>query len=143
MILVWAFTTDGFRINSGHGYAFFALLALWLAVLSKLAVWDYLAMITVARRARRQLRVLGRSDVSLARSLTQLDPVLRDPAHLPQTESDETRYAMLDRLRRILRHFGHAGMVVVIDRVDEPTLVSGDPERMRAVIWPLFNNKFL
>jgi hypothetical protein len=34
-------------------------------------------------------------------------------------------------------------MVVVIDRVDEPTLISGDPERMRAVIWPLFNNKFL
>jgi hypothetical protein len=50
---------------------------------------------------------------------------------------------MLDRLRRVLRHFGYAGMVVVIDRVDEPTLISGDPERMRAVIWPLFNNKFL
>jgi hypothetical protein len=27
--------------------------------------------------------------------------------------------------------------------VDEPTLISGDPERMQWVVWPLLNNKFL
>lgn len=143
LIMFWALTTDGFKVYSASGYAFFALAALWIIVLAKVLGWDNLAMVGVARRARRQLRVLGRSDVSLVRSLRQLDPVLRDVAHLPQTDSDETRYAMLDRLRRVLRVFGFAGMIVVIDRVDEPTLISGDPDRMRAVIWPLFNNKFL
>jgi hypothetical protein len=34
-------------------------------------------------------------------------------------------------------------VLIVIDRVDEPTLISGDPDRMRALIWPMFNNKFL
>ncbi len=143
MIMFWSLTTVGFVVYSTAGYAFFALAALWVIVLAKVLGWDNLALAGIARRARRQLRVLGRSDVSLVRSLRQLDPVLRDVAHLPQTDSDETRYAMLDRLRRILRAFGFAGMIVVIDRVDEPTLISGDPDRMRAVIWPLFNNKFL
>jgi hypothetical protein len=30
-----------------------------------------------------------------------------------------------------------------MDRVDEPTLVNGDQELMREVVWPLLNNKFL
>lgn len=143
MVLVWAMTTNQVKINSIPAYAFAGALALWLIILAKVLAWDGLAMVSVARRARRQLRVLGRSDASLARSLKQLDPVARDAAHLPQTDSDEVRYAMLDRLKRTLKVFGYSGILVVIDRVDEPTLTSGDPERMRGVIWPLFNNKFL
>lgn len=143
MILLWAVTTDNVAIYSVPAYAFLGLLALWLIVMAKVLLWDNLAMVSIARRARRQLRVLGRSDASLARSLKQLDSVARDSAHLPQSESDEVRYAMLDRLKRTLRVFGYSGVLVVIDRVDEPTLISGDPERMRGVIWPLFNNKFL
>ncbi len=143
MILLWAWMNNRIAINSVPAYAFLGALALWLVVLAKIVAWDNLAMVSVARRSRRQLRALGRTDVSLARSLKQLDPVARDSAHLPQTESDEVRYAMLDRLKRTLRAFGYTGILVVIDRVDEPTLISGDPERMRGVIWPLFNNKFL
>ena len=56
-------------------------------------------------------------------------------------DSDEARYGMLGRLRSLLRHFGYAGLIVVIDRVDEPTLISGDPDRMRALVWPLLNNR--
>ena len=58
-------------------------------------------------------------------------------------ENEEVRYAMLARLRTLLQRFGFAGMLVLIDRVDEPTLVNGDPEKMRELMWPLFNNKFL
>jgi hypothetical protein len=124
-------------------YAFAVLLGLWLLVLGKRLAWDNLALMSMARRVRRQLRVAARSDVSVLRSLRQLDPSVRDAGHLPIGETDEARYAMLDRLRRVLAQFGYTGMMVVIDRVDEPTLISGDPERMRAVIWPLLNNKFL
>jgi len=124
-------------------YIFAGLLALWLVILAKRYAWDNLALLGIARKMRRQLRVQGRSEPSLVRSLRQLDPVARDAGHLPLTDSDEARYAMLERLRRTLRTFGYTGLIIVIDRVDEPTLISGDPERMRAVIWPLFNNKFL
>jgi hypothetical protein len=124
-------------------YAFAALVGLWLLVLGKRLAWDNLALMGLARRVRRQLRVISRSDVSLVRSLRQLNPALRESGHLPVGETDEPRYAMLERLRRVLARFGYTGIMVVIDRVDEPTLISGDPERMRAIIWPLLNNKFL
>lgn len=143
-VFAWAWTQ---RTDKGPSltltYIFAALLAVWLLLFAKRYAWDNLALLTIARKMRRQLRVITRSEPSMVRSLRQLDPVARDGGHLPLTESDEARYAMLDRLRRSLRHFGYTGLVIVIDRVDEPTLVSGDPDRMRAVIWPLFNNKFL
>ena len=50
---------------------------------------------------------------------------------------------MLDRFTRVVGAAGFKGVIVVVDRADEPTLVSGDPERMRAIICPMFNNKFL
>ncbi len=46
-------------------------------------------------------------------------------------------------MRRVIRPLGYESIVVLIDRIDEPTLISGDTARMRAVVWPLFNNKFL
>ncbi len=115
----------------------------WLAVLGKFLFVDRLGNLRLAHKVRRQIRVGNRSDLSLARSFRELDDETRTPGVLPATDSDETRYAMLERLRRALRPFGYAGIIIVIDRVDEPTLVSGDPDRMQAVIWPMLNNKFL
>ena len=124
-------------------YPFVALLALWLAIFLKVYVVDRFALRRVGRRLRRQLRILDRSELSFARSLAQLDPIVRSPSTLPLAESDEPRYAMMDRLKRILGAFGYRGVVVVMDRVDEPTLVSGDPKRMQAIVWPMLNTKFL
>ncbi len=124
-------------------YLFAALLALWGVLLLKTFVLDRFALRRLAHRLRRQLRVLRRTDDSFARSLGRLGRADRTHSVLPMTSSDEQRYTMLDRLRRVLRSLGYDGVMVVIDRVDEPTLVSGDAERMRAIVWPMFNNKFL
>lgn len=124
-------------------YAFLTLLGLWLVALVKLLAWDRLAFNLLGKRVRKQLRSVSRSDTSYARSLRQLDPVLRDEDNLPITDSDEVRYKLLDRLRTILRAMGYNGLVIIVDRVDEPTLISGDYDRMRAVVWPMLNNKFL
>ena len=35
------------------------------------------------------------------------------------------------------------GIIVLIDRVDEPQQIEGDPRKMRALIWPLLDHKFL
>lgn len=117
--------------------ALYAMLAL------KIGVWDRIALLRQAHRVRRQIRVVGRGDISYAGSLRHLPRWYREAAHLPVTDSDEARFEMIARLRGVLRPFGYAGIVVVIDRVDEPTIVNGDPERMKAVVWPLLNNKFL
>ena len=43
----------------------------------------------------------------------------------------------------MLAVIGYRGIIVLIDRVDEPVAINGDPERMRTFIWPLFRNKVL
>ncbi|MCA9300760.1 MAG: hypothetical protein KDA28_16940, partial [Phycisphaerales bacterium] len=122
--------------------AFVAALVLWLLVLLRTFWVDQLLVARRARRVSKHLRMLGRPVASLQASLGQLQPQYANPL-LPVNDNEEVRYAMLDRLRRVMGRLGYTGMLVVIDRVDEPTLVSGDAERMRAIIWPLLNNKFL
>ncbi|MEZ6318519.1 MAG: hypothetical protein R3B49_07175 [Phycisphaerales bacterium] len=119
------------------------LVVLWLGVLAKVLVWDRFVLGRLGAKLWRQLRFLSRQPDAYASALVQLEPMYRTGAFLPLTNSDEHRYAMLDRLLRVLAHFGYTGALVVMDRVDEPTLVNGDPDRMRAIVWPLFNNKFL
>lgn len=115
----------------------------WAAAGVKRLALDRLAMLRLGRKVRKQVRVTGRGDVSYAQSFAQLEPVLLGVASLPTTDADDTRYALLDRLRRVLAPLGYRGLLIVIDRVDEPSLISGNPEAMRALIWPLLSNKFL
>ena len=55
----------------------------------------------------------------------------------------DSRYQLTDRLLGVLEGLGYVGMMVLVDRVDEPAVVSGQPDRMRAVVWPMLENKFL
>jgi len=130
-----------------YSIAFVSLVGLWLVIVFKRLAVDRWGVLRLAHRVRRQVRVQQRSDISYARSLGQLDSVARDPSRLPLGDSgsgaDDARYALVERLRRTLSRFGYTGLLIIVDRVDEPTLISGDPERMRAVIWPMMNNKFL
>jgi hypothetical protein len=129
----------GLSVLIGAGVA----LLVYAAVLGKWFLWDRFVLSRLGSRIRRQLRMLPRESAAYSAALRRLEPALRGHAVLPLSGSDEQRYAMLARLRRVLEQFGFRGMLVVIDRVDEPTLVSGDAERMRSIIWPILNNKFL
>src|SRR5690606_34925605 len=59
-----------------------------------------------------------------------------------QLRSD-ARYALTQRLIGFLSHLGYKGITILVDRVDEPSVISGNPDRMRAITWPLLDNKFL
>jgi hypothetical protein len=120
-----------------------AATAIYCLVVTRFVLWDRFALLRTAHRVKRQIRVLARGDISYARSLRLLPASLRDGANLPLTDADTPRYACFERLKRVLRCYGYTGMVIVVDRMDEPTLVAGDPDRMRAVVWPLLSNKFL
>ena len=123
--------------------SFFVALGVWMVFLFKRVVAERLGVRRLARRLRKQVRTVGRSDGSYADSVRELPPACRFPSVLPLTDSDDQRYAMIDRLRRVLAPFGYAGAIVIADRVDEPTMISGDADRMRSIVWPLLNNKFL
>lgn len=115
----------------------------WAGLLVKWFLWDAWLTRHKAARIIRALRVIGRGTDSLARVIEGIPPAERDGASLPTDESDEKRYTQFARLRRVLNAIGYRSMIVVIDRVDEPTSISGDADKMRAVVWPLLSNKFL
>lgn len=124
-------------------YTAIVLAALWLVPLFKVTLLQRILTRAVGSRLRRQVRCVRRGDLSFGRVVWSLPRRWRDWSSLPIGESDAPRYAMLGKLRNVLQALGYVGIILVVDRVDEPTLVSGDPDRMRAVVWPMLNNKFL
>jgi hypothetical protein len=123
--------------------AAFAALAAMAIVAAFVAVREHVRVAGLARRVARQLRVLDRPPEILRRTIERLPASCIDARVLPVDDLDEARYELLARLRNAIRPLGFASVIVLFDRVDEPTLVNGDRARMQAVVWPLLNNKFL
>lgn len=118
-----------------------ALAAAWLlTIIARFALSPWLTA-RFGRRVARRVRVIERSASSFASSLAVLPRGWRSLA--PMTPSEEPRFEMFDRLRAAARAFGFASVLIVVDRIDEPTLVSGDPDRMRSIVWPMMSSKFL
>lgn len=105
--------------------------------------WLWFKVNRVASGLARTLRVMNRPTLSFRRSLVSLPPEDVLGGELPSSTSDDAHFAMLKRLQRVIRPLGYRSIMVLFDRVDEPTLVNGEPSRMRSVVWPLLNNKFL
>ncbi len=119
------------------------LLLLWMVLLVKVFVVDRMMIGRVAAKVARQLKMVPRVHSGYLGSLRRLNRTVVHSDVLPTSDSDEQRYAMFARLQRVIGAYGFTGILVVIDRVDEPTLVNGDADRMRSIIWPMLNNKFL
>ncbi|HEY1064741.1 MAG TPA: hypothetical protein VGE52_01465, partial [Pirellulales bacterium] len=61
----------------------------------------------------------------------------------PNKQRSDDRYELLQKFFGVVKQMGYAGVIVIVDRVDEPDLVGGSAERMKAIIWPMLDNKFL
>ena len=62
---------------------------------------------------------------------------------LPTSQRSDDRYNLLEKFQGILKILNYQGVVVLMDRVDEPNLINGSPERMRLFVWPILDNKLL
>ena len=62
---------------------------------------------------------------------------------LPRQQRTDDRYELLAKFQGILKTLGFQGIIVLVDRVDEPHLINGSVEQMRALLWPMLDNKFL
>ncbi len=105
--------------------------------------WRLLKWTWTAWRIARNTRTLRQSVAFLRRMLMRLPASQLVGQPLPLRAATDDRYAMLDKLQGVLRSLGFAGIVVLVDRVDEPYLVNGSTELMRALVWPLLDNKLL
>ncbi len=94
---------------------------------------------------RRGLRVLSRDPSALRWELLWFKPSELGGQPLPTAAKTggEERYELLRKFQGVLHTLGFSGIVVLIDRVDEPQQIEGDPRKMRALIWPLLDHKFL
>jgi len=98
-----------------------------------------------ARDIRRGLRVLSRDPSALRWELLWFRPSELGGQPLPTAAKTggEERYELLRKFQAVLQTLGYPGIIVLIDRVDEPQQIEGDPRKMRALIWPLLDHKFL
>ena len=113
-------------------------LAGWVPALVRLWRWHWRAVAVV-----RHLRVGNREVGSLRQMLGAFSANQISGQPLPCKERTDDRYELLLKFQGVLRTLGFTGIVVVVDRVDEPHLINGSAEQMRALVWSMLDNKLL
>lgn len=121
---------------------------LWLLPLTLAFAWGtyayrWLRRHWMAQRVCKNLRILHRDGGQLRKLLMQFTAKELDEQPMPHAQRSDDRYALLEKLQLLLRSLGFPGMIVIVDRVDEPDLVNGQAERMKQLVWPLLDNKLL
>jgi hypothetical protein len=119
-------------------WPYLIVVAGWLPWLVRFGKW-----LLTARRIARNVRVLKPSVGLLRRILMRFPPRELDNQPLPDNQRTDDRYELLTKFQAVLKSLGSDGVIVLVDRVDEPHLITGSVERMRALIWPMLDNKFL
>ncbi len=61
----------------------------------------------------------------------------------PVGGSTDNRYGMLEKFLGVSETLGFHGLIVIMDRVDEPYLINGSAELMKLLVWPILDNKLL
>jgi hypothetical protein len=105
--------------------------------------WRLLRWWWKAWRINRNTRVLSRSTKLLCRALLNFPGARIVGQPLPAWPRTDDRYELLTKLQGVLRSLHIDGILVLVDRVDEPYLINGSTDLMRALVWPLLDNKFL
>ncbi len=106
-------------------------------------LWRQLQLLWHSWNTVRQIRVIEQHVTALRRTLSRFErkDLIGQPA--PSRDRSDDRYELLTKLQSVLKSLGFASVTILVDRVDEPNLVNGSAQRMRDILWPMFDNKFL
>jgi hypothetical protein len=121
-----------------HPWPYLAVVAGWIPRCWRLLRWSWKAW-----KITRNTRVLNRSTKLLCRTLLNFPGGRIVGQPLPALPRTDDRYELLAKLQGVLRSLHFDGILVLVDRVDEPYLVNGSTDLMRALVWPMLDNKFL
>ncbi len=139
----------------------FVALAIWLMVQTKWewleSPWFYLLLVAgwgprlwrmwqwfwQSRSIVRSVRI-GKLQINPLRQIL-MNFSTAEVAGQPMPNKDRTddRYALMEKFQSILKTLGFAGVIVLVDRLDEPHLINGSADQMKALLWPMLDNKFL
>lgn len=98
---------------------------------------------SLARKVRREVASVEREVGDLRMMLLDLPRKEVQTFPWPLLDEHDARYQLTRKLMGVLNELGYEHLLILVDRVDEPTLVHGRAERMKPIIWPMFDNKFL
>jgi hypothetical protein len=105
--------------------------------------WQWLKWFRRARGIVGSARVLNQDPRLLRRLLLNFPAGELVGQPLPTSQRTDDRYELLAKLQGVLRSMRFEGILVLVDRVDEPYLINGSTELMQALLWPMLDNKFL
>jgi hypothetical protein len=128
----------GLEVSWTNPWLWGFMLVGWLPYL-----WRQLQLHWTAWRVANQIRVIDHNTAKLRKVLLQFDPNELSGQPVPSRSRGDDRYELIMKLQSILKTLGFSSLVVLIDRVDEPHLINGSAERIRDLLWPIFDNKFL
>lgn len=131
-------------INGATGW----LGPLWLWLIVAAAgwipwLWRVGNNVLLARAITQHLRVGNHDSGTLRQTLMNFAGSELSGQPLPNKDRTDDRYELLCKLQAILTTMGYTGIFVLVDRIDEPHLVNGSADLMKAVLWPMLDNKFL
>ena len=111
-------------------------------------VWGQalVARLVTSRRAAvatRAVRVVPPDPDPLAGLLARMPASIRRDLGLPSDASPDARLVLLERFITLLRELGSESFYVLMDRIDEATILSGRAELMRPFIEPLLEHRLL
>lgn len=95
------------------------------------------------KQIRKEIHVIDWPSHLLRKRLSHLPEEVLNAQPIPVPGDQDSRYQLSARLLAVLRELGFTGITILVDRVDEPALIKGDPEKMKALVWPMLDNKFL
>lgn len=96
-----------------------------------------------AYKVSRNLRCVNRDVNPLRKVLMQFSAKDINGQPLPDKRRTDDRYELLYKFQGVLKAFGFTGIVVLVDRVDEPHLINGSLDNIRGLVWSMLDNKFL
>jgi hypothetical protein len=117
----------------------------WLIVAAGWTPWalQFWRRWWAARGVAKNLRSVNRETLPLRKVLAQFSGRDISGQPLPGRERTDDRYELLYKFQGLLKAFGFGGIVVLVDRVDEPHLMNGSLENMKGLVWSMLDNKFL
>ncbi|MEM7308441.1 MAG: hypothetical protein AAF682_17300 [Planctomycetota bacterium] len=91
----------------------------------------------------RRIRVLQRDAGAVASLIRSVPSSIRNEMVLPEGTSEATRYELVRRFQAVLKRFGFPAWFVLVDRIDEPSALNGDPDGPRRFVETLLDHKLL
>jgi len=129
----------------------------WKGMESLLTPWPWLGavvgwlpylwrLLKCARKAwlvERAMRVVNHQVDALRHIFLKLGHGGLQNQPLPSRGPGAVGYQFIEKFQSVLKKLGFEGVVVLMDRVDEPHILGGSADRMRSIVWPILDNKFL